>query len=179
MDTFCNEAFPIHQIESDTAAHTSVFKATLPTGVTNDFMISSARHPAFAAAIFQLPGFHRVTRLWAHLLPYCAIMISSGPLFLSLVVEDYLLMQPLLPSPTVKVIGSSQLTPYTADLESATWHREDARAFMWLGDRPWAWFGLGVVGLFACIYVLNRVLLVVWRTFLPTVYSTIYLTKVA
>ncbi|EEU35805.1 uncharacterized protein NECHADRAFT_55741 [Fusarium vanettenii 77-13-4] len=179
MDTFCNEAFPIHQIESDTAAHTALFEATLPTGVTNDFMISSVRHPAFAAAISQLPGFHRITRLWARLQPYCAIMISSGPLFLSLVVEDYLLVQPLIPSPTVKVISSSQLIPYMTDLESATWHREDAQAFMWLGDKPWAWFGLGVVGLVACIYVLNRVLLVVWRAFLGTVHSTSYLTKVA
>ena len=65
------------------------------------------------------------------------------------------------------------------DLESPTWHREDSQAFMWLGDKPWAWFGLGMVGFVAYIYVLNRVLLVVWRAFLGTVPSTTYLTKVA
>ncbi|KAH8650205.1 hypothetical protein BGZ61DRAFT_545884 [Ilyonectria robusta] len=109
MDIFYNETFPLHQVESDTARHTAVFKSTRPTGVTNDFMISSARHPAFAAAISKLPVFY-----------------STGPFFITWVVKDYLLVQPSLPSPTLQMINSTELTSYTTDLESSTWRRTDA-----------------------------------------------------
>jgi mannosyltransferase OCH1-like enzyme len=163
MDTWCNASIPFDVVESSTGAgedhHRAIFKPTLPTGVTNDIMISTARHPAFGEALLQLPKFFRLTRPWAAWMPYAAIMISSGPLFLSLVLKDYLIRQPSLPSPTVQVITESDLFPYISDLESASWHRADAKALMWLGVRPWTWFMLGGVAVLLGLWFINYVLI--------------------
>ncbi|KAF5003156.1 hypothetical protein FDECE_10301 [Fusarium decemcellulare] len=144
MDTICHEAFPIHQIESDTLEHNSLFEATLPTGITNDIMISSARHPAFESAIKLLPVSYSLTWWWAWLQPYAVIMGSTGPLFISLAVANYLYGEPSLPSPTVQVIHLSGLKPYISDLQTATWHGKDAQVLKWLSDKPLIWFILGV-----------------------------------
>ncbi|KAL6414179.1 glycosyltransferase family 32 [Ilyonectria robusta] len=178
MDTLCNETFPLHQVES-AAEHQAILKSTLPTGVTNDFMISSAGHPAFAAAIAKLPTYYNKTRLWARLLPYGAIMISSGPFFLTMMVMDYLMKQPLLSPPTVQVVNQTQLAPYITDLESCTWHQEDAQLLMWLGERPWAWFSLGGIGLVAGIYLTNCALMSVWKTLTQKASTVNYNTKSA
>lgn len=162
MDTHCNKSFPIHQIESLPGKDHALFQSTLPTGITNDFLISSARHPVFEGAISRLSGFHKGTRLWARLQPYIAIMLSTGPLFLTLAVKDYLLKQSSLPSPTIQVINPWDLLPYISDLETATWHQKDAQILKWLGDRPWTWFSLGFLGFVTGIYIFNYVLL---RTF--------------
>lgn len=154
----------MHEVELNSSSqHLAIFKSTLPTGITNDIMLSTARHPAFGAAITQLPVFYTVTRFWAVLQPYVNIMLSSGPLFLSLVVSDYLQQQPSLPSPEVKVMEPEYLNPYITDLESSTWHRADAQALMWLGKRPWTWFALGAVGLAAGLLVLNYLLLLIFE----------------
>lgn len=178
MDTWCNQAFPIHRIEFDTVTHHALFKSTLPTGVTNDFMIASARHPAYAAAIAKLPFFNAITRFWARWQPYCAIMISAGPMFLTLVVKDYLIKQPSLPSQTVGVINSTELAPYITDLESSTWHRADANVLMWIGHRPWSWFGMGAIGLVAGLYIFNHVLMILFES-LRKVLSGTYSIKLA
>lgn len=163
MDTVCKTAFPVKQLESGNELHQALFKATSPTGITNDFMISSARHPVYAAAIAKLPVFHRITRLWAKIEPYCAIMASAGPFFLTLVAKDYLLEQPSLPSPIIQVIKPSGLAPFITDLESSTWHQNDTQVLMWLGERPWAWYALGVLGLITSLYLLNQAILLVFR----------------
>ncbi|KAH7142680.1 family 32 glycosyltransferase [Dactylonectria estremocensis] len=163
MDTYCNATFPVQAIQPGAAMHAAVFKSTLPTGVTNDFMVSSAKHPAFAAAIAKLPLFYKITWLWARLQPYSAIMLSSGPLFISLALEDYLLQQPSLPSMTVQVVHQSKLAPYITDLQSATWHQTDARVLMWLGLRPWTWFSLGAIGFVTGVWIVNYGLVMVYK----------------
>lgn len=179
MDTWCNQTFPLHQIEPDTTPHSAVFKSTLPTGVTNDFMISSARHPVYASIISKLPAFYSITRFWARLQPYCNIMLSSGPLFLTLVVKDYLLEQPSLPSPAIQVVDQSQLMPFITDLESSTWHQADAQALMWLGTRPWTWFSLGAIGTITGLYFVNLALLFVWNALQRRIPSMAYAVKMA
>lgn len=163
MDTICNESLPLQELESGPSEHVALFQSTLPTGVTNDLLVSSARHPAYATAISQLPFFHHLTRFWARLMPYCAIMMSSGPLFLSLMVKDYLIHQPSLPSPTVQVVDPDQLTPYITDLQSSTWHQADARALMWLGRRPWTWYTLGAMALMPILLIINTSALALYR----------------
>lgn len=161
MDTWCNKSIEIDRLESE--HEYALFKSTVPTGVTNDFMIASARHPVYAAAIAKLPDYNSITHAWARWLPYCAIMISSGPMFLTMVAKDYLLQQSSLPSPTVGVVNSTELSPYITDLESSSWHRADAKALMWIGSRPWTWFTMGAVGVGLCLYVLNRVLMILFE----------------
>lgn len=177
MDTFCNEPIPLEQLEAGPSPHYALFKSTLPTGVTNDFMISTARHPAYAAAVSKLPFFYDITRFWAEIQPYANIMMSSGPLFLSLVVKDYLLGQPSLPSPTVEVIHPTELMSYITDLESATWHKADAHALMWLGTRPWTWFLGGAIALLVILYLINYLLLITCEAFLRKVPSITYAIK--
>ncbi|KAF7557924.1 hypothetical protein G7Z17_g296 [Cylindrodendrum hubeiense] len=163
MDTVCNKTFPLDQVESGTLKHNAIFKSTLPTGVTNDIMISSAGHPAFTAAIRKLPIFYAKTRLWARMLPYAAIMMSTGPFFLTLVVKGYLLEQLSINVQTVQVINGSELKPYITDLQSCTWHQGDAKPIMWLGTRPWTWFSLAAIGLVIGLYLINYTLFVAWR----------------
>lgn len=166
MDTYCNQTFPISEVEFGSSEHIALFKSTLPTGITNDFMLSTAGHPVFAVAISQLPFFYTVTRFWAKLQPYVNIMLSSGPLFLSLVVTDYLLQQPSIPSPTVQIIQPNSLDPYITDLESSTWHRADAQALMWLGKHPWTWFALGAISVTIGLIIVNCLLLSIFK---PTI----------
>lgn len=161
MDTWCNQSFPIHEIEFDNLTNYALFKSTVPTGVSNDFMIVSARHPVYAAAIAKLPIFHEITHLWARWQPYSAIMISAGPMFLTLVIKEYLLEQPSLPSPAVGIINATELAPFITDLEGGTWHRSDTQVVMWIGRRPWTWFLMGAIGLAAGLFIFHRSLMII------------------
>ncbi|KAJ5413747.1 hypothetical protein N7509_000374 [Penicillium cosmopolitanum] len=156
MDTWCNQTIPIHKLGSGYAKDYALFKSTLPTGITNDLLVASARHPVYAAAIAQLPVFNAITRTWARLQPHCAIMISAGPMFLTMVVKDYLLAQSSLPSKTVGVVNATELAPFITDLESSTWHRADTKVLTWIGDRPWTWFSTGAICLTAGLFIFNR-----------------------
>lgn len=180
MDTLCsNESFPLEQFESADSPHHALYKSTLPTGVTNDFMVASARHPVYASTISKLPTFYMLTRFWARLLPYVNIMLSSGPLFLTLVVKDYLLEQPSLPSPAIQVINATELAPYFTDLESSTWHRADAHALMWLGVRPWTWYTLGAIGFVIGICIVNYMMLSAFHAIRRRIPSVAYVRKLA
>jgi mannosyltransferase OCH1-like enzyme len=163
MDTICHEVFPTDRIEIHNITHNCLFEGTLPTGVTNDIMISSPRHPAFERAINLLPVSYSLTWWWAKLQPYAAIMSSTGPLFVSLAVADYLFEQSSLPSPTVQVIAPAGLTPYISDLQTATWHGWDAHALKWLSNKPFVWFALGTFLIVGVFYVLNKILILTLR----------------
>ncbi|KAJ5888131.1 hypothetical protein N7495_008172 [Penicillium taxi] len=160
MDTWCNSTFPIEYIEPDTSVHHALFKSTKPTGVTNDFMITSARNPLYKSVITQLPSYNEFSKLWAKWQPYTAIMAASGPMFLTLAVKNYLSeysthAQSL---PSWGVINATELSPYITDLESSSWHHADAKTFMWVGDRPWTWFLGGAIALMFILYIFNILL---------------------
>lgn len=177
MDTVCHEEFPIHQIETNNVTHNCLFEGTLPTGVTNDIMISSARHPAFERATKLLPVSFRFTWWWAKMQPYAAIMSSTGPLFISLAVADYLYEQPSLPSPTVQVISPAGLKPYISDLQTATWHGWDAHVLKWLSNKPLVWFILGTVLLVGGLYTVNTVFVIVSRVMLRLIQALLQMIK--
>ncbi|KAJ6058030.1 uncharacterized protein N7446_008929 [Penicillium canescens] len=141
MDTICKEPIPFDHVESVNAPYTAVVRATIPTGVTNSFMISSAGHPAFKAAIHRLPIFYSITRFWAGLFPYWNVMMATGSMY---------------------VISLAQLESYIADLRTATWHGADATILLWLEDKPLVWFSLGGLGTICGLYVINCAILVVW-----------------
>lgn len=158
MDTLCKEPFPVDELDTG-GGHYTLFKSTTPTGITNDFMITTAGHPAYENAIKKLPVFYRLTQTWAKMEPYVAIMMSSGPLFLTLAVKDYMLKLPSLPTSTVEVVAPPALSDFITDLESSSWHRSDTHILMWMGERPWTWYTLGVFGLLIGVTLLNRLLL--------------------
>lgn len=90
-------------------------------------------------------------------------MISAGPMFLTMVMKDYLLEQPSSRSLTLGVINATELAPYITDLESSTWHRADAKVLMWIGDRKWTWFAMGAIGLVAGLYIFNIFLMILFQ----------------
>lgn len=162
MDTMCEQPLPLSELESDGAEHHAVFKSTKPTGVSNDLMITSARHPVFGAAISKIMSYSQFTQPWARLQPYCAIMISAGPLFITMAIKNYLLENPTLPPTNVQVINATSLSSYITDLEAASWHHADAQTFMFIGDRPWIWFLLGAIGVVIGFHLINRLLMMAW-----------------
>lgn len=161
MDTMCTEPIPLAELERDNLEHHAVFKSTKPTGVSNDLMITSARHPVFATAISKIAAYSRFTQPWARWQPYCAIMISAGPLFITMAIKNYL-ENITLPTTTVQVVNATTLAPYITDLEAASWHHADAQTFMFIGDRPWIWFTLAAIGVIIGFHFINRLLLLVW-----------------
>ncbi|KAF4998992.1 hypothetical protein FGRMN_2791 [Fusarium graminum] len=163
MDTICHETFPIEQVKVENVTDGCLLQGTLPTGITNDIMISSAKHPAFERATKLLPVSYGLTWWWAKLQPYAAIMSSTGPLFISLAVADYLYDQPSLPSPTVQVIRPAGLKPYISDLETATWHGWDARLLKWLSNKPLIWFVVGTISVVGGLYIVNKTFLFIFR----------------
>jgi mannosyltransferase OCH1-like enzyme len=165
MDTVCNSTLPVHNLGSPKVKNYALFKSTRPTGITNDLLVASPRHPIYASAISKLPAYNLLTQGWARLQPYGAIMISTGPLFLTMVVKDYLLESSSLQSNTAGVFNQTELAPYTTDLGSSTWHRADARMLLWIGERPWLWFTLGAFVLLAVLYMVDRLLLLVCARF--------------
>ncbi|KAH8672365.1 nucleotide-diphospho-sugar transferase [Ilyonectria robusta] len=173
MDTLCNETIPFHLLESDGEAHHAVFKSTTPTGVSNDLMISSPRHPAFKTALDNLLFYNEITRFWAPLLPHAAIMVGSGPFFLTMSVKNYLLQRPAPPASSVQVVNATELAPYITDLEDSSWHHGDTSTLMFVGDRPWIWFGLGALGLGIGLHIINQGLLLACKGLgkLPSVTS--------
>lgn len=165
MDTLCNKTIPFDQIEADGAEHHAVFKSTTPTGVSNDLMISSPRHPAFKTVLSKIVFFNDITRSWAQLLPHATIMVASGPFFLTMALKNYLLSLPSLPTPAVQVINATELLPYITDLEASSWHHGDTQALMWIGERPWIWFGLGAIGLAIGLHIINKGLMLAFKGF--------------
>lgn len=165
MDTQCHEALPITAIgnRGDPTLHTAIFKSTTPTGVSNDMMLSSARHPAMELAIRRLPKFYSLTWFWSRLQPYCNIMLSAGPLFLSLTLTDFLLRQRPQERSLVQVVNETELAPYMTDLESSTWHTSDAKVLMWIGDRPWIWLPCGILTLLVGFWFINYTLIQAFR----------------
>jgi inositol phosphorylceramide mannosyltransferase catalytic subunit len=157
MDTKCHKALPIDDMGhvGESGSHVAIFKSTTPTGVTNDLMLSSAKHPVMKAAMHRLPEFYTMTWFWSRLQPYCNIMLSAGPLFLSLTLTDVLLQKAPEERPHVQVVNETELAPYITDLESCTWHAADARILMWIGHRPRTWIPFGVLGLFMGLLFIN------------------------
>ena len=162
MDTLCTEQIPFSQLEADGEKHHAVFKSTKPTGVSNDLMITSAKHPVFEAALARIQGFSEFTQPWAGILPYVAIMISAGPMFITFAIKGYLIAHPELPETDVQVVNATTLAPYITDLEAASWHQGDAQTLMFIGERPWIWYGLGGVGLCIGLYFINKLIVLIW-----------------
>ncbi|KAH7207776.1 nucleotide-diphospho-sugar transferase [Fusarium redolens] len=172
MDTLCNKTIPLHQVEASGAMHHAVFKSTTPTGISNDMIIASPHHPAFTKALSRIQIYTNLTRHWARLLPHVAVMVSAGPLFLTMALKNYLLEQPFLPEQTVQIINATELEPYLTDFEGASWHHGDTKTLMWIGDRPWVWFMLGAIGLGAGLYVVNQLMLKCLSRFSEKLYAS-------
>lgn len=109
-------------------------RKTTPTGVSNDLLGSAPRHPFFEKLIESLQGHYRN---WGF--PYVTVMYSTGPLFVSMIFQNfknYLLpegqrVRVLYPSST-----GNDISRLLYRVEGSSWHRGDAKYFLFIKDHP-------------------------------------------
>ncbi|CCJ30802.1 unnamed protein product [Pneumocystis jirovecii] len=114
-------------------SYSAWLRTTKPTGISNDVMGSMPYHPFFLYVINHLKS---ASRNW--IFPYITVMATTGPLFLSVMLEKYM---HYLPSNTitteyVRIITSDISNQTFKDFHGSTWHHKDAQFFFWL-QRYW------------------------------------------
>lgn len=106
-------------------------RQTKPTGVSNDVMGSVPGHPFFEKVIHSLDKYNHN---W--LIPYVTIMISTGPLFLSVVLEKYK-RENHVAADVVRVIlpkdYKGHSTSFFSIVPGSSWHQADAKFITGLG----------------------------------------------
>ena len=70
-------------------SYSAWLRGTTPVGISNDSMGSSPNHPFYRRVIEKLGKYARNWRL-----PYLTVMLSTGPLFLSIMWKEYLMSSP-------------------------------------------------------------------------------------
>jgi mannosyltransferase OCH1-like enzyme len=128
----------------------SWLRRTKPTGISNDAMGSVPGHPFFKQVIDALP---RYNRYWG--MPYITVMFSTGPLFLSVIWEEYM-RQALGVGEEVMVLMPEEYSgnewSFFDISAGSSWHGNDAKTIFWMG-RHWllltvsGFIAAGVVGL--------------------------------
>lgn len=119
---------------------------TKPTGISNDGMGATPRHPFFLYVIDQLQVYNRQ---W--ILPYITIMSSTGPLFLSVVWKTYMqlhLREGVDWNGRVRVLTPDEYYLNEAsffDLHygGSSWHGKDAKYIAWMGQH---WLSVTIAG---------------------------------
>lgn len=135
-------------------------RRTLPTGISNDAMGATPRHPFFLKAIDSLTDYNR---RWP--LPYITVMASTGPLFLSIIWRHYNNAGPTGDN-RVRILFPDEYNNhpwsfFTHHLGNS-WHRTDVKIIFWLA-RHWMLVtflgfcaGFAILGLLYKIFVLNK-----------------------
>ena len=70
-------------------SYSAWLRGTTPVGISNDSMGTSPNHPFYLRVIEKLEKYARNWRL-----PYLTVMLSTGPLFLSIMWKEYLMSSP-------------------------------------------------------------------------------------
>jgi mannosyltransferase OCH1-like enzyme len=119
---------------------------TKPTGISNDGLGATPRHPFFLYVLDQLQVYDRQ---W--ILPYITIMSTTGPLFLSVVWKKYMRLhskEGVDWNGRVRVLTPDeyfQLDTSFFDLRygGSSWHGDDAKFLLWMGQH---WLSTTVAG---------------------------------
>ncbi|KAG0147503.1 hypothetical protein CROQUDRAFT_42829, partial [Cronartium quercuum f. sp. fusiforme G11] len=105
-----------------------------PVGVSNGFMMASARHPFLAQLIRHLKHYDRS---WLGI-PYADIMFSTGPMFLS---SEHLRYASSNRATELRILNGSEqrlngkvVTPLFRHLGSSSWHQGDAHLLLRVKD---------------------------------------------
>ncbi|RCK66982.1 Mannosyl phosphorylinositol ceramide synthase SUR1 [Candida viswanathii] len=135
-------------------------RKTIPTGVSNDVMGSVPNHPFFLKVIQNLEKYQRN---W--FVPYLTIMISTGPLFLSLIWKQYKRWG-VPEAGKVRIMMPEHYKgnrySYFAIASGSSWHMGDANFIKGLGDH----LVLAVIGgfLLAIVILAAEYLFYCWVT---------------
>ncbi|QPG75304.1 hypothetical protein FOA43_002655 [Brettanomyces nanus] len=106
-------------------------RTTTPTGVSNDVLGSVPGHPFFVKVLNNLQNYNRN---W--LVPYITIMFSTGPLFLSVILEQYR-RNNIPEEANVRIMLPDDYTgkenSFFVISKGSSWHLDDARFIKALG----------------------------------------------
>lgn len=101
-------------------------RKTLPTGISNDVMGSIPKHPFFTKVINDISKYDRN---W--FVPYITIMISTGPLFLSVMWKQYKRWG-VEPDLLIKVIPMKDYKTFFNISKGSSWHTNELNYFLTL-----------------------------------------------
>ena len=108
---------------------------TTPTGISNDILAATPKHPFFSLVLERLEEYNRNL-----LVQYVTIMYTTGPLFLSAIWIEYLggptsggspleRLRVLMPGPKA---GDNY--GFWKNVQGGSWHGNDMYVMFWLGD---------------------------------------------
>lgn len=97
-----------------------------PVGISNGFMISTAKHPLLEIVLRNLKSYHR-----NFLLPHATIIISTGPMFISIQMQlnRSIWNSILVLDGKENMLGGKRETPLFQHLGSGSWHQADETIF--------------------------------------------------
>lgn len=129
-------------------SHRAFLRKTNPTGISNDVMGLVPQHPFFLRTIQKLKSYQRN---W--LVPYITIMISTGPLFLSVMWRQYKRWG-LPDGDRIKILMPENYKGFSDSFfkiaQGSSWHQEDAHFIKGMG-RHLVW---AVIGGFAVAFLI-------------------------
>ncbi|EMR10868.1 hypothetical protein PNEG_01015 [Pneumocystis murina B123] len=122
-------------------------RITDPTGISNDVMGSVPYHPFFVFVINHLKS---SSGNW--IFPYLTVMATTGPLFLSVMLEKYMffLSSDAFALEHVRIVTPDISNKIFKNFHGSTWHQKDAWFFFWL-QRYWVFLFIGSIGI-TCFY---------------------------
>jgi mannosyltransferase OCH1-like enzyme len=129
MDNGCSQPFDslLNVLEAldPQSPHLAAFPRTTPTGVSNGFMISTKGHPLFKTLISRLSIFNQ-----NYLVDYLTVMMSAGPLFLTL---NEFYFDTSSEQSAIRVIDEIVYSSiYTWHTPGSSWHGKDARVILYI-----------------------------------------------
>jgi mannosyltransferase OCH1-like enzyme len=134
-------------------------RKTIPTGISNDVMGATPRHPFFLKVVDSLQKYD-----FNYLIPYLTIMYSTGPLFLSVIWKRYRRWVSVPVSGVVRIMFPEDYKKHTNSffsvLQGSSWHLGDARFIKSMGNH----IALAVVGgfLIAAVFLYGEYRLYTW-----------------
>jgi mannosyltransferase OCH1-like enzyme len=129
MDNGCRQSFEslINILETidPESIHLAAYPRTSPIGVSNGFMITTKGHPLFKILTSRLPIFNH-----NYLINYLTVMLSAGPLYLSL--NDFYFDKSSTQS-SIRIIDEIVYSSlYTWHTPGNSWHGRDARIILYI-----------------------------------------------
>lgn len=113
-------------------------REAVPVGISNDVMGASPKHPFFEMAIAHLKSYNVN---WV--IPYATVMFSTGPMFLSLILERYKRLNFNSETGRVRILSLRHYKNFNDAFffytEGSSWHEGDAAFVFWL-KRHWLLF---------------------------------------
>ncbi|CAF1366488.1 unnamed protein product [Adineta steineri] len=158
MDNGCYQSFEsllriLEAVDSD-SPHLAAFPRTSPIGISNGFMISTKGHPLFKNLISRLPLFNH-----NYLIDYLTVMMSAGPLYLS--INEFYFHQ-FSKQAVVRIVDEIVYSSiYTWHTPGNSWHGRDAQVVLyiyhWFRKHPLAiYFSPILPIIFIVVFILCR-----------------------